>query len=295
MTRIAVVQFPGTNCENETREAVHAAGGEADVVRWNAPREAWASYDGYVLPGGFSYEDRVRAGAVAAKHALLDEIAAAIDAGKPVLGVCNGAQILVEAGLLPGLHPSQVEVALARNATPEWQDYYCGWIHTKTSSGPGIAAALAAATTVIPMPVGHGEGRFTGAAELFDELERRGQIALRYVAPDGGRAVGFPHNPNGALRDAAGLCDVHGRVLSLMPHPERGAWLYQVPEELPGPWGEARRAAAGDRRALVGRGPGLGVYEVFVRAAQGAAVSPDRKSTRLNSSHSRASRMPSSA
>ena len=139
-----------------------------------------------------------------------------------------------------------------------------------------MTAALAATASIIPMPVGHGEGRFTGTAELFDELERRGQIALRYVAPDGGPARGFPDNPNGALRDAAGLCDVHGRVLALMPHPERGAWLYQIPEELPGPWGEARRAAAGDRGALAGRGPGLGVYEVLVRAARGAAVSAGR-------------------
>jgi phosphoribosylformylglycinamidine synthase len=274
MTRIAIVQFPGTNCENETREAVMAAGGHGDIVRWNAPREVWSTYDGYVLPGGFSYEDRVRAGAVAAKHALLDEIAAAVDAGKPVLGLCNGAQILVEAGLLPGLHPGAVEVALAPNAADEWSNYYCGWVHLQTVRGPGMASELAATASLLPMPVGHGEGRFTGDPQLFAELERRGQIALRYVAPDGGPARGFPHNPNGALCDAAGLCDVHGRVLALMPHPERGAWLHQVPEELPGPWGEARRSAAGDRRALVGRGPGLGVYEVFVRAARAAAVSP---------------------
>ena len=120
MVCVAVVQFPGSNCESETCQALRAAGAEASIVRWNVARQEWARYDAFVLPGGFSYEDRVRAGAIAAKHAVLDEIASAADAGKPVLGVCNGAQILVEAGLVPGLVPGQVEVALGPNAAVGW-------------------------------------------------------------------------------------------------------------------------------------------------------------------------------
>ena len=271
MIRIAVVQFPGTNCETESREAVRASGAEADIVRWNAPQATWAAYDGFVLPGGFSYEDRVRAGAVAAKHALLDAIAAAADAGKPVLGVCNGAQILVEAGLVPGLHPGDVEVALSPNRAAGWAGYYCGWVHLQPPApGPGLLGDLARAPAPLPLPVGHGEGRFAGRPEFFKELERRGHIALRYVAPDGGPARGFAHNPNGSLLDAAALCDRRGTVLGLMPHPERAAWLHQVPEDLPGAWGEARRAAAGDRRALCGPGPGRIVYESLVGAARRA-------------------------
>lgn len=265
MTRIAVVQFPGSNCETETVQAIVAAGGQAEIVRWNAAPESWPGYDGFVLPGGFSYEDRVRAGAVAAKHAVMDAIAAAADAGKPVLGICNGAQILVEAGLVPGIEPGRVEVALAANRTPGWSGYYCGWLHVRAGRGPGLLRKLG--PEIVPMPVGHGEGRFTAKPGVFEDLAARGQIALRYTAVDGGRAHGFPENPNGSLQDAAGLCDARGLVLAMMPHPERGAWLHQVPLELPGEWGRARREASGDRRRLAGRGPGLVIYESLVAVA----------------------------
>lgn len=266
MTRVAVVQFPGSNCENETAEALAAAGARPEIVRWNAPVGVWPEFDAYVLPGGFSYEDRVRAGAVAAKHAVLDAVAAGADAGKPVLGICNGAQILVEAGLVPGIEPGRVEVALAANRTSGWSGYYCGWVHLRTSRGPGILEHLEDA--VLPMPVGHGEGRFTASQTVFADLARRGQIAMRYVAPGGGPASGFPQNPNGSLQDAAGLCDTRGIVLALMPHPERGAWLHQVPLELPGAWGRARREACGDWRRLASRGPGQTVYDAFVAQAR---------------------------
>jgi phosphoribosylformylglycinamidine synthase len=264
--RIAVVQFPGSNCEPETVAALEACGAQAQIVRWNADDAAWADYGGFVLPGGFSYEDRVRAGAVAAKHRVLDRIAAAAAAGKPVLGLCNGAQILVEAGLVPGIEPGRVEVALAANAAPEWHGYYCEWVHVAATGRHGWPAKLA--KRLMPMPIGHGEGRFTARPEVFEDLARRGQVAFRYVRPDGDRARGFPDNPNAALQDAAGLCDPRGQVVALMPHPERGAWLYQVPEELQGEWGAARRNAAGNAAALSGAGPGRAVYEAFVAAAE---------------------------
>jgi phosphoribosylformylglycinamidine synthase len=237
-------------------------------LRWNAESPLWESAAGFVLPGGFSYEDRVRAGAVAAKHRALDRIAAAADAGKPVLGLCNGAQILVEAGLVPGIEPGRVEVALAGNAQPEWNGYYCEWVHVR-AVGRSFAAGLG--ERPIAMPVGHGEGRFTGREDVFADLWRRGQIAFQYVRPDGGIAAGFPYNPNGALRDVAGLCDPSGRVIALMPHPERAAWMYQVPEELPGAWGDARRRAIGDSAALRAAGPGAAVYAAFVAAATEAS------------------------
>jgi phosphoribosylformylglycinamidine synthase len=135
--------------------------------------------------------------------------------------------------------------------------------------GPGLVEDLRTAPGPIPMPVGHGEGRFVARPEVFEDLARRGQVAFRYVRADGAPAGGFPANPNGSMLDVAGLCDPRGRVLALMPHPERGAWLYQVPEELPGSWGEARRTAAGDRAALLGPGPGLVLYRSFVRLARG--------------------------
>jgi phosphoribosylformylglycinamidine synthase len=266
MTRIAVVQFPGSNCERETVVALEAAGAAADIIRWNAADAEWNAFDGFVLPGGFSYEDRVRAGAVAAKHHVLDAVAAAADAGKPVLGVCNGAQILVEAGLVPGIEPGQVAVSLAANARTGWSGYYCEWIHLAARAERCWVAPLARSAEPVPMPVGNGEGRFTARAEVFDALARRGQIVFRYVAADGGPAAGAD-NPTGARLDAAGVCDPQGRVVALMPHPERARWLFQVPESLGGAWGRHRRAAAGDADALRGPGPGLALYEAFVRGA----------------------------
>jgi phosphoribosylformylglycinamidine synthase len=272
MTRIAVVQCPGSNCETETCDALRRVGADPSIVRWNAPTGVWETFAGFVLPGGFSYEDRVRAGAIAAKHTLLDTLAALADRGRPILGLCNGAQILVEAGLVPGIEPGHVEVALGGNADARWPGYYCEWVHLRAEPGPGIRAA-GGSRAPIPMPVGHGEGRFTARREVFEDLARRGHIAFRYVTPEGAPAGGFPHNPNASLLDVAGLCDATGRVLALMPHPERAAWLYQVPESLAGAWGEARRGGGGDAAAVrgpgPGRGPGLAVYASFVGLARG--------------------------
>jgi len=265
MIRIAVVQFPGSNCEQETADALRQAGAEPIVARWNTPVEIWREFDGFVLPGGFSYEDRVRAGAVAARHAVLDAIATAADDGKPVLGVCNGAQILVEAGLVPGIEPGRVEVALASNQTAGWRGYFCGWVHVRAERElvDGEASGC-----IVPLPVGHGEGRFAARAEVLADLVQRNQVAFRYASPHGGPAGGFPGNPNGSMQDIAGLCDATGSVVALMPHPERAAWLYQVPEETAGPWGEKRRNL--DRmESSTSPGPGAALYRSFVRRAGG--------------------------
>ena len=266
MTRIAVVQFPGSNCESETAAALRQAGAEPTIARWNTRSEIWDEFDGFVLPGGFSYEDRVRAGAVAARHAVLDAIAAGADAGKPVLGVCNGAQILVEAGLVPGIEPGRVEVALAANKTMGWRGYFCGWVHVRVERGFTNDLAPGA---LLPLPVGHGEGRFAARPEVFEDLARRNQVAFRYTGPDGEPARGFPQNPNGSMQDIAGLCDPSGSVVALMPHPERAAWLYQVPEATTGWWGE-RRHAADTSQQFTAPGPGAAVYRSFVRRAAAA-------------------------
>lgn len=268
MSRIAVVVFPGTNCHFETAAAVQAAGGRAQLLRWNATYAEAAGFAAYVIPGGFAYEDRVRAGSIAAKHDILDAVAEAAESGLPVLGVCNGAQILVEAGLVPGIEPGHIEVALAPNAARGWSGYYCEWVHLATPQTPSFYTVADGA--VVPMPVGHGEGRFCGDPQLFAELARNGQVALQYVQPDGSDACGFPANPNGSAHDAAGLCNRRGNVLALMPHPERAAWLYQVPESLPGPWGVRRRAAHDAGQGLRNAGPGLALYESLVLASERA-------------------------
>ena len=140
MTRIAVVQFPGSNCETETVDALRAAGAESEIVRWNVPVDTWHRFAGFVLPGGFSYEDRVRGGAIAAKHRVLDAVAAAADAGRPVLGICNGFQTLVNLGLLPGFDREYTRrsVALTYNDCGNFRD---DWVTLKIKDRPAYLPA----------------------------------------------------------------------------------------------------------------------------------------------------------
>lgn len=250
--RIAVLQLPGVNCEDESARLLAALGADAEVFRWTRPAAQLAAFDGYLVPGGFSYQDRVRAGAVAAKDPLLDVLLEESGHGKPVLGICNGCQVLVEAGLVPGLQPGRIEVALAANRQPGRRGYLSRWValeahpQARTPFVEGLVGTL-------PLPMAHAEGRFTHAAPaMFAKLATGGYVALRY-APLGGRADG---NPNGSLLDVAALTNGRGNVLAMMPHPERAAQLRTVPEDLPHGWGRLRRAAAGDAARLDGAGPG---------------------------------------
>lgn len=267
--RAAVLQFPGVNCEYESARALEAAGATASILRWNEDPARLADFDLYLIPGGFSYQDRIRAGAVAAKEPVLDALFAQAEAGKPVLGICNGAQVLVEAGFVPGLAPGAVEIALAPNRMRGRSGYYSDWSHLRVAERtPSWLAPLAG--DVLPLPFAHGEGRFTTRSEtLFADLAAAGQIALRYAGPAGEDAGGWPRNPNGSLLDAAALCNRAGNVLAIMPHPERAAWLGQVPAMLEGAWGVRRRAADGDWPALRGPGPGHALFAAMVDAARG--------------------------
>jgi phosphoribosylformylglycinamidine synthase len=260
--RVAVVQLPGVNCEYETAAVLREAGLAAEVFRWNRPPEELAAFDAYVIPGGFSYEDRVRAGAVAAKAPAMDVVAAAAEAGKPVLGICNGAQVLVEAGLVPGTSPGDVEMALAPNRGT--RGYYCDWVHVKVHKDGRETAFTSRFEDgeVFPVPVAHAEGRFTVRdLDRFEAWEEAGQVPLRYVEPDGEPARGFPFNPNGSLLAAAGVTNPAGNVLAFMPHPERASHLRQVPGTIPGKWGRRRREASRRLDALEGPGPGFKMFQ----------------------------------
>ncbi len=253
--RIAVLQMPGMNCEEESARAVAAAGGSPEIFRWTRDASELESFAGFLVPGGFSYQDRVRAGAVAAKDPLIGALQQAAAAGKPILGICNGCQVLVEAGLVPGCEPGAVEVALAPNRQPGRRGYFSRWVVLEPVPGNRCGFLEGAAAT-IPVPIAHAEGRFTHEdPAFFASLRDRGLVALRY-AGSGPEGEG-PGNPNGSLLAAAALTNPQGNVLAMMPHPERAAWLFQVPEDLPHRWGSARRGAAGDPRALKGAGPGL--------------------------------------
>ncbi|MBU8870829.1 MAG: phosphoribosylformylglycinamidine synthase subunit PurL [Gemmatimonadales bacterium] len=250
--RVAVVQLPGVNCEQESARTLVMAGAEAEVFRWTLPPAELSSFDGFLIPGGFSYQDRVRAGAVAAKDPLLRVLLEEAEAGKPILGICNGCQVLVEAGLVPGLTPGSVEVALAANRFPGRRGYYSRWIAVEpavNSTSPFVEGLVG----TVPLPIAHAEGRFTHEdPEFFTKLDAAGHVALRYV-PVG---PGCTTNPNGSILDVAGLTNQQGNVLAMMPHPERAAQLRHVPEDLPHAWGRARSAAAGDFQTLETPGPG---------------------------------------
>jgi phosphoribosylformylglycinamidine synthase len=204
--RIGVITFPGSLDDVDAARAVRLAGGEP-VALWHADHDL-RDVDAVVLPGGFSYGDYLRAGALAARSPLVQDVVAAAGRGLPVLGICNGFQVLCEAGLLPGaltrnshLHFRNRDQALrVERADTAWTGSY-------------------AAGQRIVVPVKNGEGRYVAAPADLDRLEGEGRVVFRYL--DG--------NPNGSLRDIAGVCSENGRVVGLMPHPEHAV------EELTGP------------------------------------------------------------
>ena len=208
---IAVIVFPGTNSETETVDACRDAGMDARLFWWWEAPETLRRFDAYVIAGGFAHEDRVRAGAVAAKDPIVSVIKEEAEKGKLVLGLCNGAQVLAEAGMLGS-------IALARNLPGR---HFVGRlvevVADRQSARCAFTAGLAPGTSML-MAAAHGEGRFTGDAATFEDLEEHGRIVLRYA----GEA------PNGAMHDAAGICNEAGNVLALMPHPERASWAFNL-------------------------------------------------------------------
>ena len=203
--RVGVVTFPGSLDDRDALHAIEAMGGEP-VSLWHADHDL-AGVDAVVLPGGFSYGDYLRCGAIAARAPLMAEIRAFAEGGGPVLGICNGFQILCEAGLLPG--------ALIRNASLR---FVCEdvWLRVETSQ-TCVTAGLTPGET-IQVPVKHGEGQWVATPEQLERVEGDGLVAFRYAAEDGQLDDAF--NPNGATNHIAGLRSPAGNVVGLMPHPE---------------------------------------------------------------------------
>ena len=261
--RVAVVRFPGVNCESESARALSRVGLEPEIFMWTRPASELRDFQAYLLPGGFSYQDRVRAGALAAKDPLMEVLAEEAARGKPVLGICNGAQVLVEAGLVPG--GAGVELALARNHMPDRSGYYARWVRVRVEESPCVFTRGLDAGTSLPLPVAHGEGRFTSReAGRVEALAAAGQVPLRYVRHGGAIADGFPANPNGAEAAAAAVCNGAGNVLALMPHPERAQDLGSLPPAVEGKWGRARTASR-QRGEGAAPGPGLLLFEGLKR------------------------------
>lgn len=229
MIKIAIIQFPGLNTEYETRREINKCGMTGEFFRWNEPAANLKKYDGYVIGGGFSYEDRGRAGVIASLDPIMEGIKKEAATGKPVLGICNGAQILVESGLIPGVDGNKLAMALARNKRIKDGDilgtgYYNAWVHLKCVSKPGdcMFAWNINEGEILKAPVAHGEGRFTSdIPELMQQLQSKHQMVMRYCDANGVITEDFPVNPNGAMFNLAAVCNPAGNVMAVMPHLER--------------------------------------------------------------------------
>jgi phosphoribosylformylglycinamidine synthase len=202
----AVVIFPGSNREVDVADAIAAATGNRPAMVWHNDSELPA-VDLIVLPGGFSYGDYLRTGAIAARAPIMREVAARAAAGVPVLGICNGFQILAEAQLVPGI--------LLPNAS---LTFVCRDVHLRVESQASLFTRGCAPGTVLRVPVAHHDGNYFADAATLDAMEAADQIAFRYCRPDG--TVAADASPNGAARNIAGVFNARRNVLGMMPHPE---------------------------------------------------------------------------
>ncbi len=204
--RVAVVVFPGSNCDRDAMAAVQRAGGEAVPV-WHQSEDL-AGCGAAILPGGFSYGDYLRAGAMAAHSPVMRAVRRLAVEGGAILGICNGFQMLLEVGLLPG--------AMLPNRSLR---FICREVYVRVERNDGLLLRHLARGQVLRLPIAHKEGNWYAPAEVVQRVEREGGVAFRYCSPAG--QVGPEANPNGALANVAGLVNREGNVLGLMPHPER--------------------------------------------------------------------------
>jgi phosphoribosylformylglycinamidine synthase subunit PurQ / glutaminase len=232
MTDVAIIQFPGSNCEYETLDAVQATGLSAEIISWNISEEDLSSFKAYILPGGFSFQDRVRAGVVSSRLPLMTYLGKAALAGKPILGICNGCQILAESGILPTQDDQEISMALAPNiVNNEHRGFVCDWVYVKIKSPENnIFTREFSENDVLPIQINHGEGNFKFKDKAF--IDRSSFTKLVYCSEAGDIEYSYPVNPNGADLNIAGISNDIGNVLAIMPHPERGVSWYQIPRYL---------------------------------------------------------------
>ena len=206
---VAIIQFPGTNCDIDTYRVFNELLDVEPTLIWHEKTTDLERFDAIVLPGGFSYGDRLRAGIIAAYSPVIKQLKKLSLKGKPIIGICNGFQILVESGLLPG--------ALLTNSNLK---FICKWVDLKVETNNLFTNSFQS-NSIIKMPIAHNEGRYYVSAEKLQELERNNQIVLRYSDSEGN--ISIDNNPNGSISNIAAVSNSDGNVLGMMPHPERAS------------------------------------------------------------------------
>lgn len=243
--------FPGTNSEAETVRICRDFGLQAETVHWRNASQL-PSYAAYVLPGGFAYEDRIRAGAISAHDPMMDYVIEAAEEGKLVLGICNGAQILLEAGLVPGTGAVRKPTAAFTRNAPSGK-FICKHVHIKLAADPSRCAITAALPkdALVPAWAAHGEGRLAATDVHLKEITAGGHLAFVYAHSDG--TVDDAAVPNGSALRCAGLTNKKGNVLAIMPHPERDAWNFNHPD-------------VADRKDILAPSGGAVLFRAFAKA-----------------------------
>lgn len=205
--RFAIIRFPGTWSDRDCHHVLHDVLGQQADILWHRETDL-SGYDAVVLPGGFSYGDYLRCGAIARFSPVMEAVTRFANRGGPVIGICNGFQVLCESGLLPG--------ALMRNDSLQFR---CEWTHLRREGGRTPWADGIPEGEVLSIPISHGDGNYFADEAALDALEQSGRVVFRYVD-----AAGQPTreaNPNGSAHNIAGIINVRGNVLGMMPHPER--------------------------------------------------------------------------
>jgi phosphoribosylformylglycinamidine synthase subunit PurQ / glutaminase len=211
LVKFAVVVFPGSNCDHDALYAARHVFGQAAEFVWHKDTDLGGA-DVVILPGGFSHGDYLRTGAIARFSPIMGAVRAFADRGGPVLGICNGFQILLEAGMLPG--------AMLRNQTLTFR---CEHVHIRVEQTDTPFTVACSRGQVLKMPIAHGEGNYFASSDVLEELERNRQVVFRYTDAQG--RLDPAANPNGSVNAIAGLCSRARNVVGLMPHPERACEL----------------------------------------------------------------------
>ncbi len=227
--KFAIIRFPGTWSDRDTYHVLHNVMGQDADILWHR-ETSLTGYDAVVLPGGFSYGDYLRCGAIARFSPAMEAVVEFANRGGPVIGICNGFQVLCESGLLPGV--------LIRNESLQFR---CEWTHLRREGGSSPWADGIAEGEVIRIPISHGEGNYYADDATLDLLEDSGRVVFRYCDASGNESPGS--NPNGAARNIAGILNERGNVLGMMPHPERAGELLVGGDDGKRIWGSVLESA----------------------------------------------------